>query len=34
LPCELGIDVPVPCTVCSGVYAECLRPADNPSYQP
>ncbi len=33
LPCEFGIDLPVPCTACSGVYDECLRPSDNPSYQ-
>jgi hypothetical protein len=32
LPCELGIDLPVPCTTCSSLYNACLRPADNPSY--
>ncbi|HEY6080691.1 MAG TPA: hypothetical protein VIW29_17875 [Polyangiaceae bacterium] len=31
LPCELGVDLPAPCTVCSGVYEVCLRPACNPS---
>lgn len=33
LPCDLGIDVAVPCTACSGFYKECLRPEDNPYYQ-
>lgn len=31
LPCQLGIDLPVPCTVCSSIYDECLRP---PARQP
>jgi hypothetical protein len=31
LPCELGVDLPVPCTVCSGTYEVCLRPACNPA---
>jgi hypothetical protein len=34
LPCQLGIDLPAPCTVCSSVYAECQSPANNPYYQP
>jgi hypothetical protein len=33
LPCSLGIDLPAPCTVCSGIYAECQSPANNPYYQ-
>jgi hypothetical protein len=33
LPCTLGIDLPAPCTVCSGTYAECQSPANNPYYQ-
>jgi hypothetical protein len=32
LPCQLGIDLPAPCTVCSGVYAICQSPRCNPSY--
>ena len=31
LPCQLGVDLPAPCTVCSGVYEVCLRPACNPA---
>lgn len=33
LPCQLGIDVPAPCTVCSGVYEICQSPSNNPYYQ-
>ena len=32
LPCELGIDLPAPCTVCSGVYEICQSPANNDYY--
>jgi hypothetical protein len=32
LPCELGIDLPVPCTACSGLYAFCRSPDDNCAY--
>jgi hypothetical protein len=32
LPCQLGIDLPVPCTSCSGLYAFCRSPSDNPFY--
>jgi hypothetical protein len=33
LPCVLGVDLPVPCTACSGYLDECLSPDDNPYYQ-
>jgi hypothetical protein len=32
LPCELGVDIPAPCTVCSGVYKSCLTPKNNCYY--
>lgn len=32
LPCELGIDLPVPCTACSGLYDFCLKPKNNCYY--
>lgn len=32
LPCNLGIDLPVPCTVCSGVSQVCQSPSCNPAY--
>ena len=32
LPCNLGIDLPVPCTTCSSLFDECLRPDLNPYY--
>jgi hypothetical protein len=31
LPCELGVDLPAPCTACSGFDEICLRPACNPA---
>ena len=31
-PCSLGIDVPVPCTVCSGLFDACLTPSKNCYY--
>ncbi|HXK19189.1 MAG TPA: hypothetical protein VNG33_15355 [Polyangiaceae bacterium] len=34
LPCSLGIDFPVPCTACSGLYAACLSPSTNCYYTP
>jgi hypothetical protein len=33
LPCQVGVDLPVPCTACSGYRAECRSPDDNPYYQ-
>jgi hypothetical protein len=33
LPCQVGVDLPVPCTACSGYRDECLKPTDNPYYQ-
>jgi hypothetical protein len=33
-PCSLGIDFPTPCTACSGLYAACQSPANNPYYAP
>ncbi len=33
-PCDLGIDLPVPCTVCSGLYDACLTPSKNCYYTP
>lgn len=32
LPCQLGIDIPVPCTACSGLYDFCRSPDDNCAY--
>jgi len=32
LPCSLGIDLPVPCTACSGVYDVCVSPTKNCYY--
>lgn len=32
LPCQLGIDLPVPCTACSGLYDFCRSPDDNCAY--
>lgn len=32
LPCELGIDLPVPCTACSGLYDFCRSPDANCAY--
>jgi hypothetical protein len=32
LPCNLGIDFAAPCTVCSGLYAACQSPENNPYY--
>jgi hypothetical protein len=34
LPCELGIDLPVPCTACSGLFPACVSPSNNPYYNP
>ncbi len=34
LPCELGIDLPAPCTACSGLYDFCRRPDKNCAYHP
>lgn len=34
LPCELGIDLPVPCTACSGLYDFCRSPDTNCAYNP
>ena len=31
-PCQLGIDIPASCTVCSGLYEACQSPANNPYY--
>lgn len=31
LPCELGIDLPAPCTACSDLLSICQSPANNPS---
>jgi hypothetical protein len=33
-PCNLGIDFPTSCTACSGLYAACQSPANNPYYSP
>ncbi|HYP87155.1 MAG TPA: hypothetical protein VEQ59_03365 [Polyangiaceae bacterium] len=32
-PCQLGIDLPTPCTSCSGLYDFCRSPCSNPSYE-
>jgi hypothetical protein len=32
LPCELGVDFPVPCTACSGLFDACVSPANNCYY--
>lgn len=32
LPCSLGVDTPVPCTVCSGTSAVCQSPTNNCAY--
>jgi len=32
LPCQLGIDIPTPCTACSSLSAICQSPANNPYY--
>jgi len=34
LPCTIGLDLPVPCTACSGVVAACQSPLNNCSYTP
>jgi hypothetical protein len=34
LPCTLGIDFAVPCTVCSGLYPACEAPKHNCYYSP
>jgi hypothetical protein len=34
LPCSIGVDFPVPCTACSSLYDACLKPANNPYYNP
>ena len=34
LPCNLGVDFSVPCTVCSGLYDACLMPTKNCYYTP
>lgn len=34
LPCNLGVDIPAPCTVCSGVYEVCQSPNNNCAYNP
>ena len=34
LPCQLGIDIPAPCTVCSGFYDACKSPDNNCFYTP
>jgi hypothetical protein len=34
LPCALGIDLPAPCTVCSGLFDACLTPDKNCYYTP
>lgn len=33
-PCQLGVDLPVPCTSCSGLYGFCRSPQDNCYYNP
>lgn len=32
LPCNVGVDIQAPCTVCSGVYQLCQSPDCNPAY--
>jgi hypothetical protein len=32
LPCQIGVDLPVPCSACSGVAELCQSPANNPYY--
>ena len=34
LPCNIGIDIPAPCTVCSGLFAACQTPLENCAYNP
>lgn len=34
LPCQLGVDLPSPCTACSGVNQVCKTPICNPYYNP
>jgi hypothetical protein len=34
LPCQLGVDLPAPCTACSGVFAVCDSPLNNCAYNP
>jgi hypothetical protein len=34
LPCNVGVDIQAPCTVCSGVSALCQNPKCNPAYTP
>jgi hypothetical protein len=34
LPCTVGVDIPSPCTVCSGVYEVCQSPLNNCAYNP
>lgn len=34
LPCQVGVDIPSPCTICSGVYEVCQKPANNCAYNP
>jgi hypothetical protein len=34
LPCNVGVDLQAPCTVCSGVSRLCQRPDCNPAYNP
>lgn len=31
-PCQLGVDLPVPCTFCSGTSSACVSPANNCYY--
>jgi hypothetical protein len=33
-PCNLGVDIPAPCTVCSGLYEACQSPKNNCYYNP
>ena len=34
LPCNVGVDIQAPCTLCSGTSKLCQRPACNPAYTP
>jgi hypothetical protein len=34
LPCTVGVDIPSPCTACSGFYEVCQKPTNNCAYNP
>jgi hypothetical protein len=34
LPCNVGVDIAAPCTVCSGVFEVCQTPSNNCAYNP